>query len=551
MKSFRDQGPLHDFEAFDRRRRSCALLSYAAVDWGWHVRQAKCTRTTELALTLLQNESARMAACQAFSLDIIDEQTRGIERIERFEDHNGKVSFGSLHVAAYFGLIDAAAILLKGSAKVDELDGFGGTPLHWALIGRQDEMLEFLLVKGADPNFRRGEFRLRKWSMIGIRTLPLTVAASMGNTAAIQTLLEYGADIDKVDNDTNPVTAFSVSLFAGELEAAAMLLARGADVRIDPRGSQLAARRGDLRILRFVIESRISAASLQDMLIEAASSGQSDSIMLLLKYGADPNGSSHSSTERNPTNQPLLIDKISTTVGIDVGQTATSPLVAAIAFENPYKANNEDQQKCLQILLDAGADVNRLSHSDYFYADDILRLECEGWRPSVGRLTTPLLTAAYFQRPDNIRELVRRGANVNIMLGEHNTALSSAMSREGYGSFDDPDCIGYSTKTRATVQLLIELGADPNLCVAKVKSRIEELLAMSPEECKQLDELQNVVFLSRFDPNRRSFRERRDKLRELIAQQAEPKLACERDRQIIEDFLSWSEREIDTRDTFR
>lgn len=140
MKPFRDEGALQDFEAFDRRCSSYSLLGYAAVNWGSHVRKAGSERATNLALALLNDESARMTASQALLLNIVGNQEFGTEWPEPWSAEHAtllKVQFeesqaalGSLHVAAYFGLVEAAEILLRGNDKVKDLASIGGTPLH-------------------------------------------------------------------------------------------------------------------------------------------------------------------------------------------------------------------------------------------------------------------------------------------------------------------------------------------------------------------------------------------------------------------------------------
>ena len=85
MRSFRDQGPLQKFEAFDRRRQSYPLLGYAAVNWGWHVRQARSMRIRNLALALLHDDAARLAACQALFLNSIGVRKIGREWPEKEE----------------------------------------------------------------------------------------------------------------------------------------------------------------------------------------------------------------------------------------------------------------------------------------------------------------------------------------------------------------------------------------------------------------------------------------------------------------------------------
>ncbi len=554
MKCFRDQGPLQEIEAFDRRRRSCALLGYVAVNWGWHVRQARSVRITNLALTLLQDESASMAACQALFLNIIGVRESGTEWPEYAESSNRGIddvkysvaTLGSLHFAAYLGLIDVADILLQGSAKVDDLDSFSATPLHWALLGRQDEMLEYLLVKGADPNLRRKEFHLRRWPMLGGWTLPLTIATFMGSTTAIELLLQHSADVDKEDDNSNHSTAVSVALYTRNYELARALLAKGANVNKNPIGILDAASHGSLENLKIAIEGGASAENLQAALEAAASACQCSKIVLLLKHGADPNGFPHRFGQAsNPPDQSLLHSGKSTTVDLDEGEAVATPLVSAIAARLSYHGDS-DQDKSFKLLLDAGADANRQSARNYFYADDFITLESGSWTIPKERYTTPLFTAAYYRRLDYIRELVRQGANVNFILGEHTTALSSALDGESYGVED----ITADRSPRAVVRLLIELGANPNLCAPTAKQRVEEFLGMSPQEQDNMDALQRLVMQPQYGKvySLRSFRERRDELRTLIAAGADPKLCCARDRRRIQEFLGWSEQEIDRLD---
>ena len=562
MRSFHDQGSLQDFEAFDHRRRSCPLLGYAAVNWGWHVRQARSERATNLALTLLHDDSARLAAGQALFLNDIGVRKTGTEWPEKPEwqiaDFACSVAtLGSLHVAAYFGLIDVAEILLQEGARVDDLDSFGGTPVHWALLDRQDEMLEYLLVKGGNPTSRRGHMRLRRWPMLLGWTLPLTIATSAGSEAAIESLLRHGAKIDEEDENNSHSTALSVALYTRNHEIARLLLTRGANVNKNISGILNAATHGSLNVLKVVIEGGASAENLQKALAGAASACLWDKVELLLEHGADPNGFPYiSSLGIDHSDQSLLRRGKSPTTEFDENWNQATPLVSAIvAFWSHHE--NFDQDKCLKVLLDAGADVNRLSHRDYFYADDfITNAKGNSWSVPTGRCTTPLFTAAYFRRLDIVRELVGRGADVNFVLGKHTTALSSALDSESYqtkvAARDLPPCTS-SIETRAVIQLLIELGADPNLCSPTAKQRVEELLAMSPHELDDMTALQTLAFQPQYgeDWTRRSLRERRAELTTLIAAGAEPKLCCARDRRRIGEMLGWSEQEIDALDRDR
>ena len=565
MNTFRDQGPLQNFEAFDRRCNSYALLGYACVNWGWHVQQARSIRITKLALILLQDEPARMAACQALSLNIIGVREFGTEWPESLVSPSDELTFtssvatlGSLHIAAYFGLIDVAELLLQGGAEVDDLDSFGGTPLHWALLDRQNEMLKYLLVKGADANLRRDQFDLRRWPMLGGWTLPITLAAFTGNAAATESLLEHGADIDKEDDNNSHSTAVCVALYAREHDVVKVLLAKGADVNKNPLGIFDAAAHGSLDTLQTVIKGGAGLDNIQASLESAASACQWDKIMLLMEHGANANGFPYRFGQGNsPFDPSTLRSGRSATADVVEEWARATPLVCAIvadwSYEEPIDSPN--QYKCLQSLLDAGADPNRLSARKYFYADDFITLEHGGWSVPSGRYTTPLFTASYIKRLDNIRELVSRGADVNFTLGEHTTALSSAIDGESYGRHVPTDLSLWrsSLQTRAVVRLLIELGADPNLCAPTVKQRVEELLDMSPQEQNSMNALQRLIMQPQMGEHhsKRSFRERRNELKALIAAGADPKLCCARDRRRIQEFLEWSEQEIDALDENR
>lgn len=133
MKPFRNEGALDDFEAFTVRRCSHRLLGYAAVNWGFHVRIADTERATHLALSLLLDKSARLAALQALTLNTVGQREFGTEwpegtppeypasHMSGFREPHTVA--GALHVAAYFGLINAAKMLLQDKNDVDELDG--------------------------------------------------------------------------------------------------------------------------------------------------------------------------------------------------------------------------------------------------------------------------------------------------------------------------------------------------------------------------------------------------------------------------------------------
>lgn len=68
-----------------------------------------------------------------------------------------------LNEAACSADIVAVQALIKGSALLNELDEFGHTPLHWAVIGGYEDIVEALLVAGANPNVFSNDEVTPKW----------------------------------------------------------------------------------------------------------------------------------------------------------------------------------------------------------------------------------------------------------------------------------------------------------------------------------------------------------------------------------------------------
>ena len=159
MKPFRGEGALDDFDAFHDRFCTYGFFDYAAVNWGLHAAMAGSEKAKDDSLSLLNNESVRAAAWQGLHLNSVGVQMYGSEWPTRLVDdcvhevfNVSKPLSGALHIAAYFGLIDIVRIFLDLGDDVNQLDGAGRTPLHWAIIGKQNATLQFLLEHGVNAN---------------------------------------------------------------------------------------------------------------------------------------------------------------------------------------------------------------------------------------------------------------------------------------------------------------------------------------------------------------------------------------------------------------
>ena len=105
-------------------------------------------------------------------------------------------------------------------------------------------------------------------------------------------------------------------------------------------------------------------------------------------------------------------------------------------------------------------------------------------------------------------------------------------------------------RVRATICLLIDLGADPQLCKDDEIQRIETLLDMSSENCKTVATLQTLVDLFAH-VEQKSFRDKISELKELIAEGVNLDLCCNRDKDHIASLLALSREDIDDMDKIR
>ena len=543
MKPFSEEGPSHTPRAFHQRWISSPFLGYAAVNWGIHVGKADTIRCSESSLLLLNHEKVRLAAFQAFALNMIGRRGVGTEwPSEHDKTPDFDLALGPLHLAAVFGLVKIAHSLLRQGIEVDGKDDKEGTALHWALINRQIDMVGFLLDHGADANAEWNELLLTRWAMESSFSLPLCIAAFQGDIQAIDALIKKGAEVDKRPIQGIQMTALSAALYARNDEAARFLLDHGANVRKAREGISWAARRGTLESLEMLVEFGAEQQMIQEALTSASCSGHYENIMFLLEHGAIADGPE----------------------AMDVGRECNSPVIAtplvALIGERFYRdLPNSNFLACLSLLLDNGASPGRVSLRNYILCDehefvDDTKTTTE---TTPGQITTSLLTASYYGQWDMIRTLIERGAEVNFDLGEQNFALTHALRAEGYmydGNSADKtiELESSSLQTRATLQLLISLGADKALCTKPDQDRIDQLLDMSVEQMDDMVNLEKVVKRPHWEDEDmyhiESFHDRRDKLRALIKQGADPALCCATHKSRIHEFLNWTEEEIDALD---
>ncbi|HIV73409.1 MAG TPA: ankyrin repeat domain-containing protein [Candidatus Aquabacterium excrementipullorum] len=115
----------------------------------------------------------------------------------------------ALLMAAYFGQPEAFEKLLAAGARTDVANRWGWTPVHMAAMGDCVPCLDTLLKRGLPLNTRATASRGES---------PLQLAAAKGRIAAMQWLLDHGADASQRDDHGQDVFAWASFFKQGDSE---------------------------------------------------------------------------------------------------------------------------------------------------------------------------------------------------------------------------------------------------------------------------------------------------------------------------------------------
>ena len=129
-------------------------------------------------------------------------------------------SFTLLHLAAYFGNVPWAKLLISKHARlISRKDNYGRTPLSWAVNQGHREMVELLLDHGARVNFKDR-------SML----TALHIAVTGQHRDVVSVLLEHGACLEAKAEHGDTDTPLMRAILANSREMTQELLEHGARV---------------------------------------------------------------------------------------------------------------------------------------------------------------------------------------------------------------------------------------------------------------------------------------------------------------------------------
>ncbi|KAM5476154.1 hypothetical protein MauCBS54593_000839 [Microsporum audouinii] len=143
-------------------------------------------------------------------------------------------SFTLLHLAAYFGNVPWAKLLISKHARlISRKDNYGRTPLSWAVNQGHREMVELLLDHGARVNFKDR-------SML----TALHIAVTGQHRDVVSVLLEHGAHLEAKAEYGDTDTPLMRAILANSREITQELLEHGARVDKLPAILGVASLRG-------------------------------------------------------------------------------------------------------------------------------------------------------------------------------------------------------------------------------------------------------------------------------------------------------------------
>ena len=276
-----------------------------------------------------------------------------------------------LHIAAYFGRLNIAKVLIDHGASVDGVDDRLWTPLHFAAKEGRTEVVEILIQSGANVNALDD----------GLQS-PCVKAAEYGFLEPIQALIEGGADLTLQDRHHRSALYH-------------------------------AADRDHREVVVFLL------TNTNGCLLNAEALGGESPISLLLCYRR----SSYSSFILNLAPHPIVYEPRQSNILTSVTETnspthlkmllrrlpkALIPRLLAhreLGLGTPlYAAATAPAETCIDMLLEAGAD-----------------LELEG-----GNYGTPLMGACATGRLEAVKALVRRGAKTSYIKDDEVFSVLSA-----------------------------------------------------------------------------------------------------------------------------
>jgi len=311
--------------------------------------------------------------------------------------------------------------LLRGGSPVDAPQVDRTTALHWAAYHDDAETAAALVKAGANVN------ALNRYGMP-----PLALACSNGGSAVAKLLLEAGADVNTRLKGGG--TMLMLASRSGNVDLAKMLLSRGANPNARERAGQSAlmwaAAEGHTVVIRALLDAGAEYNAKSESgftpFLFAVRQGHLEAARALLDAGDDVNAMLNRGGRAN----------------------RTTPLMLAV---------QNGHFELAIALIDSGADPNdlRTGFTPLHMLPGVRKPDSSDISDGAAPQGAGNLSSLDF-----VREIVKRGANVNLRLPKGTAkmpATSSGIATEGA----TPMLFAADRSDVPLMRLLLELGADP------------------------------------------------------------------------------------------
>lgn len=319
--------------------------------------------------------------------------------------------------------------LLRAGSGVNSSQADGTTALHWAAYHDDRETAALLIKAGADVN---------AVNRYGIS--PLAQACKNGSAAMVKLLLDAGADVNLMLKGGE--TVLMLAARSGNAEAVQMLLSRQANANARERLGQTAlmwaAAEGHTAAVRALIAAGADVNAKTDSgftpFFFAVREGHLETVRAFLAAGIDVNA-----MMQRPQDEPGPRPS---------NGGRTSPLMLAV---------QNGHFELAIALIDAGADPNdvRTGFTPLHVIPGVRKPDSSDGSDGAAPAGLGRLSSLEF-----VREIVKRGANVNFRLAKGTPKLpatSSLVTSEGA----TPLLFAADRSDVPLMRLLLELGADP------------------------------------------------------------------------------------------
>ncbi|KAH8691230.1 ankyrin repeat-containing domain protein [Talaromyces proteolyticus] len=374
-----------------------------------------------------------------------------------------RITGNSLMKAVYFGHEKIVRLFIEKGASVHTSWGYPDSALTLACEYERENILRILLDNGANPNGYPDEDTI---------SIPLYIAAFVGNVAMGKLLLERGADPNGLP--VPEITPLMHAAWHGNLGMCELLTESNADV------------------------NRVSDdCELPDALAAAASKGNVDIVQYLLSHHAiiTENALYYSLTglEDGPRDDHEAICKLFIAWGANVNPSVVEydlPLtlalyngwidVAHLMIRNGAKIDSQDPSclaagnllqaavisgsvELVNLLLEKGIDVNAPTAEVSLFS----HYEFEG------PFATPLQAAAHEVRIDVVKLLLTRGADVNAFGPPYGSALGAVAA----GIFERSVFMSSGQRLK-----LVQIGGSISKLLITNKADMESAVRLCPNQ---------------------------------------------------------------------